>query len=124
MSTSSSSSLALLDSDVWRTKVEMVDIMYDATFDTEDTLVGTITVSSNNAFLENKFGWVQGASTIADVKIKNHVMKASSGRCPMLSQTHVRQNDFAFPKLVEQSLSRCVRFLLQYRIVCHDLFTS
>lgn len=97
----------------WRTKVPMVDMMYDTAFDAEDALIGTFTVSSNNAFLQSNFGWVQGTSSMADVQRKNAELKAASGRCPMLSMGHRRVDDFAYPKLVAKSMER-YEWFLQY----------
>ena len=91
---------------VWRTQADMLDIMYDCPFDKVDALTGTFTVSANNTFLEDKFQWSQGVSTMTDVTARNKEMKTSSGRCPMLSASHQRVDDFEFPTLVSQSLNR------------------
>lgn len=65
----------------------MVDIMYDTTFDKEDVLEGTITVSSHNIFLQEKFGWTQGVSTMTDVKEKNRSIPSSGHATLLLSAT-------------------------------------
>jgi hypothetical protein len=79
---------------------------YDTPFDKDDALVGTFTVSLDNAFLENKFGWQRGISDMNDVKQSNKELKASTGGCPMLHMGHVRTQDFEHPELVENIVER------------------
>eukprot|EP01047_Picozoa_sp_COSAG01_P021924 COSAG01_NODE_1287_length_10887_cov_17.346924_10_plen_394_part_00 len=72
----------------------MVDVMYDATFDGEDPLQGRFTVSSNNTFLAQKYGWVTGTGqSLNFVRTKNAALKSSIGGCPMLRRGHKRIDD-------------------------------
>ena len=92
-------------------RVNGAQCRYDAAFDKEDILHGKIEVSVGNTFLENKFSWSSGASSMADVKVANLKLKASTGGCPMLGADHSRTDDFTHPAFVAASTKRHNWFL-------------
>ena len=77
----------------WLTSVSMVDIMYETRFDGGDVLGGTFELKVANSFLESKFGWVAGSSTMGSLIAATSQIKRSTGRCPMLSQSYRRSDD-------------------------------
>jgi hypothetical protein len=79
---------------------------YDTSFDEDDVLHGAFTVSIGNNFLENKFDWTSGESSMDDVMETNKRLKASTGGCPMLHMGHSRTDDFESPELVKNSMKR------------------
>jgi hypothetical protein len=74
-------------------------------------LHGAFTVSINNTFLENKFAWTRGESSMDDVTKTNQELKDSTGGCPMLHMGHSRVDDFESTQLVKNSMKRYNWFL-------------
>jgi hypothetical protein len=102
----------------WYTALQLVDIMYEAMFDGGDVLTGQFNIHVNNAFLEQKFEWKSGESSMASLVDSIKAMKRATGACPMMHEGYDRNEDLGGAFLISPEKRR--DYMLQTVVDDHN----